>query len=63
MPTENEGAIRVIVELQAKPGKQAALRRLIESVAANYGPLQHGFLGTTRYEVVDNPNILVEIAD
>lgn len=63
MSTENEGAIKVIVELQAKPGKQAALKRLIESVAAHYGPLQPGFLGTTRYEVVDNPNILVEIAD
>jgi hypothetical protein len=28
-----------------------------------YGPGQPGFLGSTRYEVLDNPDILVEIAD
>jgi len=63
MSTENEVAIKVIVELQAKPGKRSELRKLIESVSAKYGPAQPGFLGTTRYEVVDNANILVEIAD
>lgn len=63
MPTENAMIIKVIVELQAKPGKRAELKSLLESVAAKYGPAQHGFLGSTRYEVLDNPNILVEIAD
>jgi quinol monooxygenase YgiN len=56
-------AIRVIVELQAKPGKRVELKNLLESVAAKYGPGQPGFLGSTRYEVIDNPGILVEIAD
>jgi quinol monooxygenase YgiN len=56
-------AIKVIVELQAKPGKRAELNSLLESVAAKYGPGQPGFLDSTRYEVLDNPNILVEIAD
>jgi quinol monooxygenase YgiN len=56
-------AIKVIVELQAKPGKQAELKRLLESVAVTLGPDEPGFLGSTRYEVLDNPNILVEIAD
>jgi quinol monooxygenase YgiN len=55
--------IRVIVELESKPGKQTELKNLLESVAAKYGPNQSGFLGSTRYEVLDNPNILVEIAD
>jgi quinol monooxygenase YgiN len=55
--------IKVIVELQAKPGKRAELKSLLESVAAKYGPRQPGFLGSLRYEVLDNPNILVEIAD
>jgi len=55
--------IKVIVELQAKPGKRAELKSLLESVAAKYGPVRPGFLGSTRYEVLDNPNILVEIAD
>ena len=63
MSTENEAAIKVIVELQAKPGKRVELKNLLERVAAKYGPGQPGFLDSTRYEVLDNPNILVEIAD
>jgi quinol monooxygenase YgiN len=55
--------IKVIVELEARPGKRAYLKSLLESVVAKYGPDQPGFLGSTRYEVLDNPNILVEIAD
>jgi quinol monooxygenase YgiN len=61
--TENEAAIKVIVEFQAKPGRRAALMSLLESVVAEHGPEQRGFLGSTRYVVLDNPNILVEIAD
>ena len=56
-------AIKVIVELQAKPGRRAELKSLIESIVAKQGPGQHGFLGSTRYEVLNNPDILVEIAD
>ena len=56
-------AIKVIVELQAKPGQRAALKSLLESVEAKHGPGAPGFLGSTRYEVLDNPDILVEIAD
>ena len=55
--------IKVIVELESKPGKRAELKSLLESVVAKYGPGQPGFLGSLRYEVLDNPNILVEIAD
>ncbi len=56
-------AIKVIVELQAKPGKRDELKSLIESIVAKHGPGQSGFLGSTRYEVIDNPDMLVEIAD
>ncbi len=56
-------AIKVIVELQAKPGKRVELKNLLESVAVTLGPREPGFLGSVRYEVLDNPNILVEIAD
>jgi len=63
MPTGSETAIKVIVELQAKPGQRAELKDLLERVAAKYGPGEPGFLGSTRYEVLDNPDILVEIAD
>jgi len=55
--------IKVIVELQAKPGKRAELKSLLESVVATLEPRAPGFLGSTRYEVLDNPDILVEIAD
>jgi quinol monooxygenase YgiN len=56
-------AIKVIVELQASPGKRAELKSLIESIVATHGPGAPGFLGSMRYEVLDNPDILVEIAD
>jgi len=55
--------IKVIVELQAKPGRRTELRNLLESVVAKYGSVQPGFLGSLQYEVIDNPDILVEIAD
>jgi quinol monooxygenase YgiN len=60
---EAEMAIKVIVELQAKPGRRAELKSLLESIVAKQGPGQRGFLGSTRYEVLDNPDLLVEIAD
>ena len=63
MSTENQASIKVIVELHAKPGKRAELKNMLESVAVKYGPGQQGFLGSLRYEVLDNPNILVETAD
>jgi quinol monooxygenase YgiN len=56
-------AIKVIVELQAKPGRRDELRRLLEDLIATEGPSQQGFLGSTRYEVLDTPDMLVEIAD
>ena len=56
-------AIRVIVELPAKPGRRAELKSLLESMVARHGPSQRGFLGSTRYEVLDNPDLLIEIAD
>ena len=56
-------AIKAIVELQARPGKRDELVSLLESVAADNGPGAPGFLGSTRYEVLEDPDALVEIAD
>lgn len=56
-------AIKVIVELHAKPGRREELQRLIEGIVAEQGPSQSGFLGSTRYEVLADPDMLVEIAD
>ena len=56
-------SIKVIVELRARAGKRAELERLLEGMVANGGPSLRGFLGSTRYEVLDNPDLLIEIAE
>ena len=56
-------AIKVIVELQAKPGQRAELKSLLESIVAKHGTGAPGFLGSTRYEVLDDPEMLIEIAE
>ena len=56
-------AIKVIIELRAKPGRRAELKSLIESLVAQQGPSQPGFLGSTRYEVLDDSDVLIEIAE
>jgi quinol monooxygenase YgiN len=55
--------IKVIVELTAKPGRRAELRRALEDFIASHGPGTPGYLGSTRYEVVDQPDVIVELAD
>jgi len=63
--TKDEGAmtIRVVVELQAAPGRRDELKRVLEGMIATQGSTARGFLGSTRYEVLDDPDALVEIAD
>ena len=56
-------AIKVIVELQAKPGKRTELKNLIESIMTTFGPAAPGFLGSTLNEVIDDPDMLIEIAE
>lgn len=53
----------MIVELQAKPGRRAELERLLERIVASEGSSQPGFLGSRRYEALDDPDRLIEIAD
>jgi quinol monooxygenase YgiN len=56
-------AIKVIIELRARPGRRDELQSLLENMIAAQGSNQHGFLGSTRYEVLDDADLLVEIAD
>jgi quinol monooxygenase YgiN len=58
-----DATITVIVELQAKPGGRDELQRALESIVSGHGPSVRGFLGSTRYEVLDDPDTLVEIAE
>jgi len=56
-------AIKVIIELQAKPGRREELMNFIEGLVANHGAGVPGYLGSTRFEVIGNPDLLIEIAD
>jgi quinol monooxygenase YgiN len=56
-------AIKVIVELRAQPGRRDELRTLLERLIATQGRNLQGFRGSTRYEVLEDPDVLVEIAD
>lgn len=56
-------AIKVIIEMKARPGERGELKRLLDDLVATQGAGRRGFLGSTRYEVLDDPDVLVEIAD
>ena len=55
-------AIKTIIELQAKPGKRDDLVKAMDNVLASMKGAK-GFFGITRYEVIDNPDSLIEIAE
>ena len=54
-------AVKVIVELRAQPGRRDELRSLVEQLAARDHP--SGYHGSTYYESLDDPDLLVDIAD
>ena len=54
-------AVKVIVELKAKPGRRDELRSRIEELAGRDHP--SGYHGSTYYESLDDPDLLVDIAD
>ena len=53
--------VKVVVELKAKPGRRDELRSLIEELAARDRPSDYH--GSTYYESVDDPDLLIDIAD
>jgi quinol monooxygenase YgiN len=58
-------SIKAIVELQAVPGRRDELKAVIHAMLADLGPAleEKGYLGGGFYEVVDDPDALVEMAD
>ncbi len=54
-------AVTVIVELRASPGRRDELRARIEELAASDRP--SGYHGSTYYESLDDPDVLIDIAD
>ncbi len=55
--------IKVIVELKAHPGQRDQLRAVFEQMLEVHGSSLPGFLGSRRYEKLDHPDVLVEIAE
>jgi quinol monooxygenase YgiN len=55
--------IKVIVELKAHPGQRDELRVVFERMLAAHGSNLPGFLGSSRYEKIGDPDVLVEIAE
>jgi quinol monooxygenase YgiN len=58
-------AVKVVIEFQAKPGQRTELQSLMESMGERFGPImrERGALGFALYEVPDNPDMIVEIAE
>ena len=58
-------AIKVVVEMKAKPGERDRLKHLLDALIAEIGPglKDNGWLGSTLHEALDDPEVLVEIAD
>jgi quinol monooxygenase YgiN len=54
-------AVKVIVELKARSGHRDELRSLIEHIASRDRP--SGYHGSTYYESLDDPDLLIDIAD
>ena len=55
-------AIKTIIELQAKPGERDQLIKAMDKVLASMKEAR-GFIGVSRYEVIDNEDSLIEIAE
>jgi len=55
-------SVKAIIELQAKPGKRAELLKALDDVLENrkHAP---GFINVMRYEVIDDHDKVVEIAE
>ncbi|HEV8246802.1 MAG TPA: antibiotic biosynthesis monooxygenase [Polyangiaceae bacterium] len=63
MSTSGTQAIKVVVEFTAKPGRREELRRVLEQIIAKHGAGTPGYQGSTRFEVLEHPDMLVELAD
>lgn len=55
-------AIKTIIELLAKPGQRPELIRAMDDVLVGMKAAK-GYLGMTRFEVINNPDSLIEIAE
>ncbi len=54
--------MKTIIELQAKTGRRDDLLKALDDVLGSMKNAP-GFLGVKRYEIIDNPDSLIEIAE
>lgn len=54
--------IKAIIELQARPGKREEVLKALQAVheSRKNSP---GFIGASRFEVIDDPDSVIEIAE
>lgn len=55
--------IKVVVELKAHPGMRDELQVVFERMLTEHASNIDGFIGSSRYEKIDDPDVLVEVAD
>jgi quinol monooxygenase YgiN len=55
-------AIKAMIELRAKPGARQALVSVMDAIAASMRTMP-GFLGIKRYGSIDDPELIIEIAE
>lgn len=55
--------IKVIVELQAIAGGRGALVAFMDDLVGRHGASQKGFRSSARYEALESPDTLIEIAE
>lgn len=54
--------IKTIIELKAKAGQRDDLMKALDDVLASMKNAR-GFVGVNRYEIIDDPDSLIEIAE
>lgn len=55
-------SIKAIIELQAKPGRREDVLKALQAVHESRQG-QQGFIGFTKYEVIDDPDSVIEISE
>ncbi len=55
-------SIKTIIELHAQPGGRDEIVDLVSEISASMHEVP-GFIGLTRYEVLDDPDMIIEIGE
>jgi len=56
-------SVKVIVELKLKPGQRAGFLAFVDDIARKDGPMMKVRIGNAMYEVQEDPDTPIEIAE